>query len=294
MDEMNEALSQSERKYSIIIHELEETRLSLEQSERVKKSIENELHETTDKISELNTQYSNLSAAKRKIENDLNSAQNDLSDMDQDLKNTQEKLRKSLNEQLKLEDELRMEREHLAKSDSLRKDLEIQLKDIQLRLNDAEMNALKGGKRLVQKLEQRIHELESQLDLEHKHNQETLKEMKKNDKRIKDLIIQSEDDRRNQIKLQELIEALQHKIKVYKRQTEEAEEIAASNLAKYRKLQVEFENTQHLNDRCESTESNLLRFRTRNRQQTAISVNNDEPQRGTSVNRNGSVLRNQQ
>jgi myosin heavy chain 6/7 len=286
---MNELLSQSERKYSIIVHELEEIRLSLEQSERAKKNIENDLHDATDKISELNTQYANMSATKRKLENDLNSAQNDLSDMDNDLKSTEEKLRKSLMEQLKLEDELKLEREHLAKSDSLRKDLELQLKDFQLRLNEAETNALKGGKRLVQKLEQRINELETQLDYENKHNQDTLKEMKKNDKRIKDLIIQSEDDRRNQIKLQELIEALQNKIKIYKRQTEEAEEIASNNLSKYRKLQVEYESIQ--NDRSESNQSNkLLNLRSRNREKTIVSIE----QRSKSVNRNASVLRNQQ
>ena len=38
--------------------------------------------------------------------------------------------------------------------------------------------------------------------------------------------------------MQDLVDKLQQKIKTYKRQVEEAEEIAAVNLAKYRKVGV--------------------------------------------------------
>jgi len=38
----------------------------------------------------------------------------------------------------------------------LRKSLEQQVKDLQVRLDEAEANALKGGKRIIQKLEQRV------------------------------------------------------------------------------------------------------------------------------------------
>ena len=41
--------------------------------------------------------------------------------------------------------------------------------------------------------------------------------------------------------MQEMIDKLQQKIKTYKRQVEEAEEIASINLAKYRKVQHELE-----------------------------------------------------
>jgi myosin heavy chain 6/7 len=40
--------------------------------------------------------------------------------------------------------------------DKLRKNLEQQVKDLQVRLDEAEVNALKGGKRIIQKLEQRV------------------------------------------------------------------------------------------------------------------------------------------
>ena len=56
---------------------------------------------------------------------------------------------------------------------------------------------------------------------QHRH-QETLKELRKNDRRLKEVVFQVEEDRKNQTRLQDLAEKLQNKIKVYKRQVEEA------------------------------------------------------------------------
>ena len=47
-------------------------------------------------------------------------------------------------------------KEHAASIEKLRKSLETQVSDVQLRLDQAENNALKGGKRIIQKLEQRV------------------------------------------------------------------------------------------------------------------------------------------
>lgn len=47
-------------------------------------------------------------------------------------------------------------KEHVSSVEKLRKALEQQVKDLQIRLDEAEANALKGGKRIIQKLEQRV------------------------------------------------------------------------------------------------------------------------------------------
>ena len=62
--------------------------------------------------------------------------------------------------------------------------------------------------------------------------------------------------------MQDLVDSLQQKIKTYKRQIEEAEEIAALNLAKFRKSQQELEETE---ERCEMAEATLSKFRARGR-----------------------------
>ena len=43
-------------------------------------------------------------------------------------------------------------------AERLRKNLETQVKELQLRLDQAESNALKGSKRIIQSLEQRVFE----------------------------------------------------------------------------------------------------------------------------------------
>jgi proline dehydrogenase len=65
---------------------------------------------------------------------------------------------------------------------------------------------------------------------QHRH-QETLKELRKNDRRLKELVFQVEEDRKNQSRLQDLSEKLQNKIKIYKRQVEEAGENLKSSFS---------------------------------------------------------------
>merc|ERR1711971_641243 len=97
-------------------------------------------------------------------------------------------------------------------------------------------NALKGGKKAMNKLESRIHELESELESENRRNGDSFKNLKKSERRIKELTFACDEDRKNHERMQTLIDQLQSKIKSYKKQIEEAEEIAALNLAKYRKV----------------------------------------------------------
>jgi phosphoenolpyruvate-protein kinase (PTS system EI component) len=56
----------------------------------------------------------------------------------------------------RLAEELRQEQEHAMQVERLRKGLEQQIKDLQTRLDEAEGNVLKGGKRIIVKLEQRV------------------------------------------------------------------------------------------------------------------------------------------
>merc|ERR1711993_203117 len=64
------------------------------------------------------------------------------------------------------------------------------------------------------------------------------KNFRKSERKIKEITYSSDEDRKNQERMQTLIDQLQGKIKTYKKQIEEAEEIAALNLAKYRQAQA--------------------------------------------------------
>merc|ERR1711953_869199 len=102
--------------------------------------------------------------------------------------------------------------------------------------DEAQTNALKGGKKAMTRMGTRIRELESEMDAENRRNADSLKNLRKSERKIKELTYAQEEDRKNHERMQALIDQLQGKVKSYKKQIEEDEEIAALNLAKYRKV----------------------------------------------------------
>lgn len=62
--------------------------------------------------------------------------------------------------------------------------------NLKARLDEAEAAALKGGKKVISKLESRIRELENELDGEQRRFQETNKILSKHDRRIRELQFQ--------------------------------------------------------------------------------------------------------
>lgn len=67
-----------------------------------------------------------------------------------------------------------------------------------------------------------VRELEGELDSEQRRHAETQKNMRKADRRLKEIAFQSDEDRKNQERLNEMIDKLNGKLKTYKRQVEEA------------------------------------------------------------------------
>merc|ERR1711902_88251 len=108
------------------------------------------------------------------------------------------------------------------------------------RLADAEGRAMKEGKNALSKLELRIRELETELGSTQTQTVESVKAFQRSDRKVKELKFAQDEDKKNQDRMSDLANKLQQ-IKTYKQQIEEAEEIAALNLAKFRKAQQELE-----------------------------------------------------
>merc|ERR1712183_1196713 len=85
--------------------------------------------------------------------------------------------------------------------------------------------------------ESRIRELQSELEAENGRHAEGQRNLNKSERHIQELTFSSTEDRKNHERMQSLVEGLQAKIKSYKAQIEGAEEVAALNLAKFRKVQ---------------------------------------------------------
>merc|ERR1712223_432031 len=103
---------------------------------------------------------------------------------------------------------------------------ETQLSELENKCAEANDSAMRGGRAALAKLETRIRELEIELGNAQSHTGENMKGHQKTERRCKELQFQIDEDKKNQ---------------TYKKQIEEAEEIAALNLAKFRKAQQELE-----------------------------------------------------
>ncbi|XP_034068174.1 myosin, heavy chain 7B, cardiac muscle, beta a isoform X2 [Gymnodraco acuticeps] len=261
-EELKEQVAVTERRNNLLGAEVEELRALLEQNDRARKLAEHELLEATERVNLLHSQNTGLINHKKKLENDLSTLSNEVDDAVQECRNAEEKAKKAITDAAMMAEELKKEQDTSSHLERMKKNMEQTIKDLQMRLDEAEQIALKGGKKQVQKLEARVKELENEMELEQKKSQEYQKGVRKYERRIKELSYQADEDKKNLIRMQDLIDKLQVKVKSYKRQTEEAEEQANTSLSKYRKLQHELDDAAERADTAE-TQVNKLRVRTR-------------------------------
>ncbi|XP_044187718.1 myosin-4-like [Thunnus albacares] len=261
-DDMKEQVSMSERRSNLIQAEMEEIRAAVEQTERSRKLAEQELLDASERVQLLHSQNTSLLNSRKKMEADLSQVQGEMDESVQAARNAEEKARKAITDSAMMAEELKKEQDTSAHLERMKKNLEMTVKDLQQRLDEAENLAMKGGKKQLQKLEARVRELENELEAEQRHGSDTVKGVRKLERRIKELTYQSDEDKKNMMRLQELADKLQLKVKVYKRQAEEAEEQANTHLTKLRKVQHELEEAE---ERADIAESQINKMKVKSR-----------------------------
>merc|ERR1712110_411293 len=226
----------ADRRAAAVANGLEEARALLKTADRQRRAAEQELADTNETLADLTNVNQSITASKRKLEGELGQLNGDLDEMTNEARLSEEKAARAMVDAARLADELRCEQELAMNLEKDKKLLEAQCKDAATRADEAEVNALKGGRKAMIKMETRIRELESELDAETRRFGDVNKNLRKSERSIKELTFACDEDRKNHERMQSLIDQLQGKVKSYKKQIEEAEEIAALNLAKYRKV----------------------------------------------------------
>ncbi|XP_058239743.1 myosin heavy chain, fast skeletal muscle-like [Hemibagrus wyckioides] len=261
-EDMKEQVAMVERRNTLMLAEIEELRAALEQTERGRKVAEQELIDASERVGLLHSQNTSLLNTKKKLETDLVQIQSEVEDTVQEARNAEEKAKKAITDAAMMAEELKKEQDTSAHLERMKKNLEVTVKDLQHRLDEAENLAMKGGKKQLQKLESRVRELENEVDAEQRRGVEAVKGVRKYERRVKELTYQTEEDKKNITRLQDLVDKLQLKVKAYKRQSEEAEEQANSHLSKLRKVQHDLEEAEERADIAES-QVNKLRAKSR-------------------------------
>jgi len=242
--EISEKAGLAERKANALQGELEESRALLDTADRSKKQADLELAEARSAVNDMTTINSKANGEKRQLESAIHTMHAEIDEMLRQAKGSEEKAKKAMIDAARLADELRAEQDHSAQQEKSKRTFESQIVELEHRLAEANEIAAKGGRTAMAKLESRIRELEIELGSVQSRTSETYKAFQKAERRIKELQFQQEEDHKNQDRMSDLATKLQQKIKTYKKQIEEAEEIAALNLAKFRKAQQEMEEAE--------------------------------------------------
>ncbi|XP_076139368.1 myosin heavy chain, fast skeletal muscle-like [Alosa pseudoharengus] len=257
-----EQVAMVERRNTLMVAEIEELRVALEQTERGRKVAEQELVDASERVGLLHSQNTSLINTKKKLEADLVQIQGEVDDIVQEARNAEDKAKKAITDAAMMAEELKKEQDTSSHLERMKKNLEVTVKDLQHRLDEAENLAMKGGKKQLQKLESRVRELESEVENEQRRGVDAVKGVRKYERRVKELTYQTEEDKKNVNRLQDLVDKLQLKVKSYKRQAEEAEEQSNSHLSKFRKVQHELEEAE---ERADIAESQVNKMRAKSR-----------------------------
>merc|ERR1711910_87756 len=242
--EVMEAVGIAERKANALSGEVEESRALLDSADRAKRQLDCEMGDARGAVNEMLGINSKAMHDKRGLESVIHTIQAEIDEALQTAKNSEEKSKRAMVDAARLADELRAEQDHVQAESRAKRALDSQIGELETRLADAEAIAMKGGKNAMAKLELRIRELEMELGTVQTRTSENFKAFQRAERRVKELQFQQEEDRKNQDRMSDLANKLQQKIKTYKQQIEEAEEIADLNLAKYRKGQQELEEAE--------------------------------------------------
>ncbi|XP_026187550.1 myosin-7B-like [Mastacembelus armatus] len=261
-NQLKEQVVLLERRCSLMTAEEEELRGILEQTDRTRKMAEHELVEVMERVNLLTTQNAGLMNQKKKLEADLSLLTGEVDEAIQESRSAEEKAKKAITDAALMAEELKKEQDSSSMLERIKKNMESTVKDLQVKLDETEQMALKGGKKQLHKLETRVRELQMELVEEQKKSEDYQKGLRRYEKRVKELTHQSEEDRKTLLRMQELIDKLQAKVKSYKRQAENAEEQVSCSTVRFRKIQHELDDAEERADIAETT-VNKMRIRTR-------------------------------
>merc|ERR1719210_1352572 len=259
---VSESADANAKKLALADQELHAGKRGYAELANAKKVLETKLAEYTTKITEITNINTSLSSIKVKLEKDLAQVTHSYEDMARELKLADDRANKAAHDAQHFEGLLREETTKIQRIDQAKKALETQVKSLTIRMEEIETTAVTSSKRTIQKMEQRIEELEMFLSKEKAMHVETTTALHKKERSVKALLLQSEEDRKNILILQESLERLNEKIKMYKRQLEEQEAISNSNIMRVKKFQRELEAAEA---RANEAESSLNSFRSQQR-----------------------------
>lgn len=240
-DEIVAQSKESEKRLQVLEAELLQLTEDLAVSERQRRQAQQERDEIADEIINTANGKSALLEEKRRLEARISQLEEDLEEEQSNAELVAERQRKSALQVETLTVQLSGERTLTQKSEAARETFERQNKELKARLSELE-GAVKGKHRLsVAALEAKIESMEEQLEQERQERTAANKLVRKTEKKLKEVVLQVEDERRHADQYREQLDKSMGRLRQLKRQLEEVEEENSRSNAQRRKLQRELE-----------------------------------------------------
>ncbi|XP_056299580.1 myosin-10 isoform X2 [Pseudoliparis swirei] len=240
-DEVISLSKDNEKKVQILEAEVLQYTEELAVAERQKRQAQQERDEVADEMVNSSSGKTAMFEEKRRLESRVSQLEEELEEEQSNSELLVERQRKAALQVETMTVQLQGERTLAQKAEAAREHLERQNKDLKTRLGELE-GAVRGKHRLsVAALEAKIDSMEEQLEQERQERAIANKMMRKTEKKLKEVMMQGEDERRHADQYREQLDKSMVRLKQLKRQLEEVEEDNSRSNAQKRKLQRELE-----------------------------------------------------
>uniref|UniRef100_G1SL68 Myosin-9 n=1 Tax=Oryctolagus cuniculus TaxID=9986 RepID=G1SL68_RABIT len=226
-------------------------------AERAKRQAQQERDELADEIANSSGKGALALEEKRRLEARIAQLEEELEEEQGNTELVNDRLKKANLQIDQINTDLNLERSHAQKNENARQQLERQNKELKVKLQEMEGTVKSKYKAAITALEAKVAQLEEQLDSETKERQAASKQVRRAEKKLKDVLLQVEDERRNAEQYKDQADKASTRLKQLKRQLEEAEEEAQRANASRRKLQRELEDATETADAMNREVSSL-------------------------------------
>uniref|UniRef100_A0A7N6AUZ7 Myosin, heavy chain 10, non-muscle n=1 Tax=Anabas testudineus TaxID=64144 RepID=A0A7N6AUZ7_ANATE len=247
-DEIFTQSKENEKKLKSLEAEILQLQEDHAASERARRHAEQERDELADEISNSACGKSSLLEEKRRLEARIAQLEEELEEEQGNMEMLNDRFRKSTMQVESLNTELAAERNTAQKSENARQQMERQNKELKAKLAELEGAVKSKFKATITALETKILQVEEQLEQETKEKAAANKTVRRTEKKLKEVMMQVDDERRHADQYKEQMEKANSRMKQLKRQLEEAEEEATRANASRRKLQRELDDSSEANE----------------------------------------------
>ncbi|CAK7297199.1 myosin-9 [Vulpes vulpes] len=248
---------ENEKKMKSMEAEMIQLQEELAAAERAKRQAQQERDELADEIANSSGKGALALEEKRRLEARIAQLEEELEEEQGNTELVNDRLKKANLQIDQINTDLNLERSHAQKNENARQQLERQNKELKVKLQEMEGTVKSKYKASITALEAKIAQLEEQLDNETKERQAACKQVRRAEKKLKDVLLQVDDERRNAEQFKDQADKASTRLKQLKRQLEEAEEEAQRANASRRKLQRELEDATETADAMNREVSSL-------------------------------------